>query len=269
LKDVGEWNGETSSRLAYLIQEGVLPALSNVGDMERTLTRGEVVHFLWKIIEEHPDVIHQGTFKGLKDGKVSVEEGREEREIGLSPENFLVKNQNGNSSFLSRVNLLGGEKVTWIEKDNTIRLLTVLNPPYSNVLDRSSALHSWKVRMSKEDLEKRINQYYPVGKLEDLVAQKRGDSKRVVALEITGDKAQIVVKGLRIRRVLGLREMLFVIDREYDETGELTHYVFNGRGWGHGVGLCQVGAYGMALAGADYREILKKYYHGIKIKQIF
>jgi stage II sporulation protein D len=269
LKDVGEWNGETSSRLAYLIKEGILPALSNVEDIERTLTRGEIVHYLWKIIEDHPEVVHHGTFKELRDGKVCVEEEREEKHLALSPDYFLVKSHDGNSSVLSHVNLLGGEEVAWIEKDSTIRMLTVLYPPYSNVLDRSSALHSWEVRISKEDLEKRINEYYPVGQLQDMVVEKRGDSKRVVALSIKGDTAEVVVKGLRIRRVLGLREMLFVINREYDETGALSHYVFNGRGWGHGVGLCQVGAYGMAVAGADYKEILKKYYHGIKIKQIF
>ncbi len=269
LKDAGEWNGETGSRLAYLIQEGVFPVLANAEEMERMLMRGEVVHYLWKIIKDHPDVLHRGTFKELRDEKVCVEEDGEEKAIMLSPENFLVKNHEGNSAFLSHLHLLGGEEVTWIERDNSIRLLTVLYPPYSNVLDRSSTQHSWEVRMSKEDLEKRINEYYPVGELEDLVAQKRGDSKRVVALTITGDKAKIVVKGLRIRRVLGLREMLFVISREYDEKGALSHFVFNGRGWGHGVGLCQVGAYGMAVAGADYKEILKKYYRGIKIKQIF
>jgi stage II sporulation protein D len=269
LKDVGEWNGETGNRLAYLLQKGVFTALTNAEEMERTLTRGEVVEYLWRIIQEHPDVIHHGTFKELRDGKLSIEEEREEKEIVLSPENFLVKNYDGNNTFLSQVNLLGGEEITWIEKDSAVRLLTILYPPYSNVLDRSSELHSWKVRRSKEGLEKRINEYYPVGRLQDLKVQKRGDSKRAVALAITGDKAKVVVKGLRIRRVLGLRDMLFVIDREYDEAGTLTHYVFNGRGWGHGVGLCQVGAYGMAVAGANYKEILKKYYRGIKIKQIF
>jgi stage II sporulation protein D len=269
LKDVGEWNGEVGSRLAYLLQEGIFPSFSNAEEMERKLSRGEVVHYLWRIIQGHPDVIRHGIFKELKDGKVCVEEDREEKEIALSPGYFLVKNHDENSAFLPHANLLGGEEVTWIEKDSTIRLLTILYPPYSNVLDRSSALHSWEVRISKEDLEKRINEYYPVGQLQDLVVLTRGDSKRVVALSIKGDAAQVVVKGLRIRRVLGLRDMLFVIDREYDETGELTHYTFNGRGWGHGVGLCQVGAYGMAVAGADYKEILNKYYRGIKITKIY
>ncbi|MGD9345163.1 MAG: SpoIID/LytB domain-containing protein [Candidatus Aminicenantes bacterium] len=269
LKDVGEWNGEESSRLAYLIQEGIFPDFASVDEMEATLTRGEVVHYLWRIIQGHPDVTHHGTFRELKDGNVRLEEDSEEQDLELSPSCFLIKRHNENSAFLSHVNLLGGEEIAWIEKGNRIRLLMILYPPYSNVLDRSSALHSWQVRISKKDLEKRINEYYPVGQIEELTVQKRGDSKRVVALSIKGDATQVVVKGLRVRRVLGLREMLFVIDREYDEKGDLSHYVFNGRGWGHGVGLCQVGAYGMALAGAGYKEILKKYYHGIKIKQIF
>lgn len=269
LKDIGEWNGESGGRLAYLIKEGIYPVFTSAADMEKTLTRGEALHYLWKIIQGHPNVIHSGKFEEIRDGKVCVEADREEREIDLNPEFFIIKNHNDNSSFLSQVHLLGGEKVSWIERDGRIRMLTVFYPPYSNILDRSSALHNWEVRISKEDLEKRINENYPVGQLQDLVVQKRGDSKRVVELLIKGDATQVVVKGLRIRRVLGLRDTLFVIDREYDESGVLTHYVFNGRGWGHGVGLCQVGAYGMALAGANYKEILKKYYHGVKIKKIF
>jgi stage II sporulation protein D len=269
LKDVGEWNGEVSHRLAFLIQTGIFPSITNVEEMEKTLTRGEVVHYLWRIIQGHPNVIHHGTFKEIKAGNVCVEEEREEREISLSQDCFLVKNHNENSSFVSHIYLLGGEKISWIEKDSGIRWLTIHYPPYSNVLDRNSALHRWEVRISKGDLEKRINDYYPVGQLQDLEVQRRGDSKRVVALTIKGDSAHVVVNGLRIRRVLVLREMLFVIDREYDETSQLTHYIFNGRGWGHGVGMCQVGAYGMALAGADYKEILKKYYLGIKITKIF
>jgi len=269
LKDVGEWNGEAGNRLAYLIQEGIFQDIGGAEKMEATLTRGEVVHYLWRLIERHPDVTHHGTFKEFKDGKVFLEEDSEEKCLEISLRCFLVKRHNENSTFLSHVYLLGGEEIAWIQKDGRIQLLMIHYPPYSNVLDRSSRLHSWEVRISREDLEKRINEYYPIGQLEDLTVQKRGDSRRVVALAIKGNEAQVVVKGLRVRRVLGLRDMLFVINREYDENGELSHYVFSGRGWGHGVGLCQVGAYGMALAGAGYKEILKKYYHGIKIKQIF
>jgi len=142
-------------------------------------------------------------------------------------------------------------------------------PDNSNIIDRNSPAYSWRVRKTKKNLEKRINQYYPIGELKDLIPLRRGDSKRVVELLISGSENQVIVKGLRIRRVLGLRETLFVIDREYGEEGDITHFTFTGRGQGHGIGLCQVGAYRMALAGADYKEILKKYYYGIKISKIY
>jgi stage II sporulation protein D len=127
----------------------------------------------------------------------------------------------------------------------------------------------WQVRLDREELSRRINRFYPVGELIDLLPLRRGASNRVIELLIKGSATEVRVKGLRIRRVLGLRDTLFVIDREYDTSGQIQAFVFTGRGWGHGVGLCQVGAYGLALSGANYREILKKYYHGVKITRLY
>jgi stage II sporulation protein D len=64
---------------------------------------------------------------------------------------------------------------------------------------------------------------------------------------------------------LGLKEDLFVMDRQYDKDGNVSVFVFSGKGWGHGVGMCQVGAYGMALRGKTYREILAHYYSGAEV----
>ena len=137
----------------------------------------------------------------------------------------------------------------------------------SNVLDQPSQYHTWQVRSRREDLETRINQYYPVGKLMDLIPQRRGASQRVVELLIVGQEGRAVVKGLNIRQVLNLRDTLFVIDRETDTENRLTHFLFSGKGWGHGVGLCQVGAFRMAQKGASYADILKKYYQGIHLEK--
>ena len=60
-----------------------------------------------------------------------------------------------------------------------------------------------------------------------------------------------------------------VIDREYDSEGRIKDFIFTGKGWGHGVGLCQVGAFGMARSGAAYMDILQKYYEGITIDKIY
>ena len=56
-----------------------------------------------------------------------------------------------------------------------------------------------------------------------------------------------------------------MIDRELAKDGSVRQFVLTGKGWGHGVGLCQVGAFGMAQAGARYEEILKHFYSGIEL----
>lgn len=131
------------------------------------------------------------------------------------------------------------------------------------------SLYTWQVKVPREKLENRINRYYPVGELRDLKTLRRGESKRVVELLITGADGEVIVNGFRIRKILGLKETLFVISRECDNTGKVSQFIFRGRGLGHGVGLCQVGASGMARAGSRYNEILKKYYQGIKIRKIY
>jgi stage II sporulation protein D len=140
-------------------------------------------------------------------------------------------------------------------------------PSASNVFDRASRFNRWEVRKSRDDLENAVNQHYPVGRLIDIAVRKRGASHRVVELLITGTERQVLVRGLRIRTALGLRDILFEVDREYDADGRVTHFVFTGRGWGHGVGLCQVGAFGMAQSGAKYQDILKKYYRGVRVEK--
>jgi stage II sporulation protein D len=68
--------------------------------------------------------------------------------------------------------------------------------------------------------------------------------------------------------LLDLRENLVVLEPQRDAQGRLDAVVFAGKGWGHGVGLCQVGAYGMAVRGADYRQILSHYYSGASLTEI-
>ena len=269
LKNVGGANGQSREFIAYLVQAGIFPDADQFKWMDRPIRRGELALYLWRSLKSYEDLLSQGVFKELDGERIILESEQEGEERILLPDFYLLKNYGGEKTMSSHLYLLGGEKLRWIERDGRIKLLEVIFPPNSNILDRDSAYHSWQVRKSKERLERRINQYYPIGELLDLVPQKRGKSNRVVELQIKGSETQASVKGLRIRRVLGLKETLFVIEREYDENGELSHFLFTGRGWGHGVGLCQVGAFGMARAGADYQEILKKYYKGIKITKLY
>ena len=269
MKDMKNPESNGGNDLAFLIQAGIFPYPEDFGNPENSLTRGDLAFYLMKIIRSYRELSHYGIFKRISEEKIELEEEREKRKLVLSPEIFLLRNNEDFYSFASQVTLLGGENVKWVEKEGKVYLLEIIYPPQTNILDRSSPYNRWQLRVSRESLERRINQYYPIGKLIDIIPQKRGESKRLLEILLVGEDGQAIVNGFRIRRVLGLKETLFVIDREYDGEGGLTHLTFWGRGFGHGVGLCQVGAFGMAQTGADYEEILKKYYYGIKISKIY
>jgi stage II sporulation protein D (peptidoglycan lytic transglycosylase) len=70
---------------------------------------------------------------------------------------------------------------------------------------------------------------------------------------------------LEVKSALGLKDSLFVLDRERDRRGRIEAFVFIGHGWGHGVGLCQTGAYGLAREGEDFESILKTYYYNVDV----
>jgi len=234
------------------------------------LTRGEAAYHLWRVVRGLDGLIHKGDFREYREGRLIAEGARGITEdIRVAPDAFLVKNQNGQPIFATHIALLGGENIRWIVREGSIRWLAVMSPAAVPQLEGYSSGRKWSVRKSREEMERRINRYYPIGELVDFHVQQRGPSHRVTELLIEAKDAQPLVKGFQIRRVLGLRETQFVIDRERDADGRITHFRISGKGRGHGVGLCQIGAFGMALSGSDYKTILKKYYTGITINKVF
>ena len=269
MRDLPQVHGQARDNLAYLIHTGILSAASTPADASYGMTRGEVALALWKSVRSYRDPAHQGTFKGLVADGLEVEEGDAVRVLPRTPDCFLFRSRNGEVTRASKLTLLGGEKVRWAEREATVGVLEVEVDDGGNVLDRSSPFHSWQVRQTRDELGKRIREYYPIGELVDLDVTARGKSRRVIGLEVTGTEGQVVVKGLKVRWVLGLKDTLFALDREFESDGRVSHFVFSGRGWGHGVGLCQVGAYRMAQAGANYRDILKKYYRDVRVSRYY
>lgn len=106
------------------------------------------------------------------------------------------------------------------------------------------------------------------GTLRALEVLGRGCSGRATAVRLVGSRRSVEVHGeLKIRRALGgLKSSMFVVDRDRDRWGRL---VLRGGGHGHGVGMCQHGAIGMANAGKDYREILAHYYTGADVTKLW
>ena len=230
------------------------------------MTRAEAGFYLAKLLSTYKDFTHQGYVKSVAKDRIEVIEDKEKKSYDLAPNLFAILGQDDSLTFVPTLDLSGGDVVKWVESAGRIRLLQTIIPTFSNVLDQASPYHRWQVRISREDLESRINQYNPVGSLIDVVPLKRGKSKRVIEAAIIGRESQVRVVGLKIRQVLNLRDNLFIVDREQDAEGHLTYFVFSGKGWGHGVGMCQVGAFRMAQEGATYAVILKKYYKGIALE---
>ncbi|HZS38249.1 MAG TPA: SpoIID/LytB domain-containing protein [Polyangia bacterium] len=110
-----------------------------------------------------------------------------------------------------------------------------------------------------------------VGPLTAVTVLERGVSGRAVALEIAGDRGKKQIRGeLEIRRALGnLKSALFALDGKRDESGHLASLTALGAGHGHGLGMCQLGAVGLAEAGASYRDILLHYYKAAHLKKLY
>lgn len=145
-----------------------------------------------------------------------------------------------------------------------------------NAYDREIPdLFRWKVVYPREELEQLIQKKTgeDIGTLMDMVPIKRGYSGRLIALDIVGSKKTIRVgKELKIRSALSpshLYSACFVVDVEKGKDGIPTQFIIQGAGWGHGVGLCQIGAAVMATKGIDYKTILFHYYPGSKLTKLW
>lgn len=132
-------------------------------------------------------------------------------------------------------------------------------------VDRFSSLDTWIEKKDIDTLEARARRYVSgLRGLKEIKILKRSDTGRVTLMELIADSGTYKVDGLRIRWSMGIRENLFDMLPAY-QNGRLVHVTFVGRGWGHGVGMSQVGAFGLARMGWTYDKILKHYYTGVEI----
>lgn len=169
------------------------------------------------------------------------------------------------------VQLVGGEPVAYHTGAGGVVDYLEVRPAESGAAsDHVSKYAQWAETLTPSGVLSRLSRSIPeVGTLLDLRVRRRGVSGRVLDLEVVGTAGTAHVRGGRVRSALGLREQLFVIDRAFDESGRVSKFTFTGRGWGHGVGMCQVGAYGLARAGMSYEKILKHFYTGVSVTKLY
>ncbi len=134
--------------------------------------------------------------------------------------------------------------------------------------DEISPFHSWQTRCLGSKIEAVLNRNSRFGRLRKIEPVKRGVSGRVIEMKLAGSEGDALLKGNQIRFTLGLRSNYILdLDTEKDHKGNITEISVKGKGWGHGVGLCQFGAVELAQKGYNYERILKHYYHDIDLKR--
>lgn len=151
----------------------------------------------------------------------------------------------------------------------------VLSQVLNNYDQETTDFYRWRVCYSQQELSELIHKRSGIefGKIIDLIPVERGTSGRLVRLKIVGTLRTLIIgKELEIRRTLSsshLYSSAFVVDKEYkeDEKEIPSRFILTGSGWGHGVGLCQIGAAVMGEQGYKYKEILSHYDPGSAIEQ--
>jgi SpoIID/LytB domain protein len=149
----------------------------------------------------------------------------------------------------------------------------VLSRVLNNYDRETTDFYRWKVVYTQEELAGLVcrKSGLDFGQLIDLIPVKRGSSGRIEKLKIVGSRLSYTIgKELEIRRTLSethLYSSAFVIDKASGGNGLPGQFILTGAGWGHGVGLCQIGASVMGTQGYDYKQILAHYYPGAGIEK--
>ena len=269
-----EDRGELSDRrdvlsTALLMQEGILtPFPDNTLRPNAPITRAQAIEMLGRTaVAAAPPGLVSAEFRGMSGGGLTVRTEKGEASLPIDLAARLFRSLDGARLGTSELDLAEGDKVTFVAQAGRITFLEAKQSLLGASADRSSKYYRWEVRMTPDEVARAVARYGTVGHVRDVVPKRFGVSGRVIEAVIVGSDGELILDGLRVRWGLGLRENLFVIDRERDAAGNVTRFVFTGKGWGHGVGLCQVGSFGMAQAGSTFERILQHYYTGISLRK--
>jgi stage II sporulation protein D len=232
---------------------------------DAALTRAEALALLAGVAERgSAPGLADGEVAGLAEGQLSVLHGEAADSHPIDTAVRLFRDMGGVHAGASELSLSVGDRVVYVERGGRVVYLEAEETRRGGA-DRGARHYRWEVRMTPAEVERAVTRYGTVGRVRDIVPRRLGVSGRVVELSVIGSKGLLDLKGLRVRWGLGLRENLFVVNREKGPRGEVERFVITGKGWGHGVGLCQVGAFGMAQEGSTFDEILRHYYTGIRL----
>ena len=252
-------NVKMTSDLEFMVEQGILPGTG-------TAKAREVLFHL--IDKKSAFEWQQGVLTQWDGQTMKLNVGGKIVDFRLKPDALFYFRMGDERTAMREGSWIGGELLEFRAVDGVIQMAVYRKNWVNPTADRYSRLAEWQVHKTRQEIETAFRSLN-LGEIRGIRVIERGLSERPVSTEISGTLRKTVVRALNLRTLLGLRDSLFYIDEERNARGELIGLSFYGQGWGHGVGMCQVGAYGMALDGATYDQILKKYYTGIDLKKSY
>ncbi len=258
------WSEDELRRAAYLIRSGLLQ-----GPLDRALTDAEVERMLLALAEMLGVVAREPvSFLSIEGPRLTVRSGKEDRTVDL-PEGIATFRVRGSEAMASApLSMVPGDRLTLFRQGDRLVAVTQEIDLDGVAFDRSSPYSSWTRFRTDAQIAAQVATRLPGLGFHEFEVLERGSSGRVGKIRIHGDEDKTAeVEGLAIRWTLDVPDTLFTVKRLTPKDRE-AGWLFTGRGFGHGVGLCQVGAYGMAQRGHSYREILSHYYTGIELGKV-
>lgn len=258
---------------AVLLRDGYLTLYPDMTlKPNKPFTRARLLRLIRQIYEKKKWMpgIETGTTKPTADGKLIIKSGRSEKQLAVRPDVFLFREFGGTMYPVREAAIVGGETVIYqLDALGAVKYLEIKPTDSPTTAENMSPWVYWNKSFSAGQVQSRLSRYVRgIGTLYDVNVKKVGYSRRPVELEIVGSNGVKILKGGKIRSALRLPEQLFVMNKRYDGS-TVVGYTFTGRGWGHGVGMCQYGAFGLAKMGVKYDDIIKHYYTGVDLTKSY
>ena len=277
LPDRGEPSSPEPAALATFVRQTFYPGVATVSDLSFLNDQGILPvtgtlpadELLFRLIDRKGAFEwQQGVLTGWDGQKLKLIVNGQPKEFTLGPDALIYQRIGDERLPMKDGAWIGGELIDFRAEGDTIPMLVYRINFANPAADRYSRLALWQTHKTRAELDTAFRSL-AIGDFADMRVIERGPSERPINTDVIGSAGRRTVPALRLRTLLGLRDSLFTYDIERNAAGTVLGMMLFGRGWGHGVGMCQVGAYGMALDGATYEEILKKYYKGIELRKLY
>ena len=271
--DASEIPKDRRADIAMLLRDGYFALHADLTmKPNKPFSRAKMLRLIRQIYAKKSwmPTLQSGTTKASVDGKLVLKSGRSEKQLAIRPDVFLFRQFGGELYPVKEAALVGGETVKYqLDATGAVIYLEVEPTDTPTSAENMSPFSNWSKTLGAGAVQSRLSRYVRgIGTLYDVNIKQKGYSRRAVELEIIGSNGTKVLKGGKIRSALRLKEQLFVINKRYSGS-TVSSYTFTGRGWGHGVGMCQYGAYGLAKMGVKADAIIKHYYTGVEVTKAY